>query len=277
MRSRSIEGTAALRRSAWYVMCTAFLVVGLAPGAAGQTPAEETTEAVRQSRLRMVSEPSGAMVTLEGVHRWRGTTPWEIERDIAGKYEVRVELKGYEDWSREIDLRPGEDRELTVKLARKQAWKAAARSLLVPGWGQFYADERGKGYLFLLGAAAGGIAIALTEEDYQDRVDDYRAARNAYFGEDRLEELPALRARADRERRDADRAYDRRQVALLATGAIYAISLLDAALFFPEPAEGSFADFAPWGDEGPRLGIASRGADGVALLLSLSGSKGGSR
>lgn len=276
MRSRRVGR---VRASSLWTRAVCFVMV-LAAGPTGATAQSNPDEAAEQAvpgRLRLVSEPSGAVVTLIGDHRWRGTTPWEVDRGLTGSYEVSAKLRGYERWHREIDLRPGEDRELNIRLSPKRQWKAVARSLLVPGWGQFYGDQTRKGTAFLLGTAAGGIALAWTHEAYQDEVDDYRRAREAYFDEDRLEELPALKSRADGARRAADRAYDRRTAALAVTGGFYLVSILDAALLFPSPSEGSFAAISPWGSDGPRLSLAPRGVDGLALSVDLRGPKGGSR
>lgn len=276
MRSRWMGGSPAGGRGTRFFFF-AMILAGSSLGAAAQAPPEDGGEAAAAGRLRVVSQPSGAIVTLAGEHRWRGTTPWEVDRGLTGSYEVTARLRGFEQWKRDIDLKSGENRELSIRLTPKRAWKAAARSILIPGWGQNYGERHGKGRAFLLGAAAGGIAWFWTNEIYQDRVDDYRSAREDYFSEDRWEELAALKARSDRAERRADQAYDHRTIAMAATAGIYAVSVIDALFFFPEPSEGSFTDLTLWEDGGARLALSPRGIAGLAISLDLATAKGGAR
>ena len=70
--------------------------------------------------LRIRSEPSGAVVTLVGDHKWKGITPWDLNRGLTGSYEVHANLKGYERWERTIHLAGGEIRDLEIQLHPKR-------------------------------------------------------------------------------------------------------------------------------------------------------------
>ncbi|MDM7914645.1 MAG: DUF5683 domain-containing protein [Candidatus Eisenbacteria bacterium] len=226
--------------------------------------------------LRIRSEPPGALVVLEGEHEWRGVTPWDLQRGLQGRYAVTASLDGYERWQRTIDLEPGAARNLDIRLSRKQAWKAGLRSLFIPGWGQFYAGRPAKGTAFLVGTALAAGGLLWTEIEYQDRVDDFESARNAYLHEGRLDQFDERRAAAERAQDRADRAYDWRQGFLYATGGVWALSLIDALFFFPSPSEGSFASISPWGNDGPELGLRPR-EDGAMLVVRWNPQEGGSR
>ncbi|MBM3285746.1 MAG: PEGA domain-containing protein [Candidatus Eisenbacteria bacterium] len=217
--------------------------------------------------LRIRSEPSGALVTLAGAHRWRGTTPWDLQRGLQGTYWVSATLSGFERWRRTIEIAPGDVRDLSIELVPKQRWKAAARSVLLPGWGQRYAEQPGKGALFMLGSLGAVGGLWWLDEDYKDHVESFRAARDAYLAEENVTWLDDKRRQMERAQRRADRAYDRRQVLLVATVGVYALSVLDAFLFFPEPAGGIYAGVAPWGAGGPMLAVGGEEPSGIGLSL----------
>lgn len=241
-----------------------------------ETPAEAAV-APQSGILKIRSEPSGVLVHLLGEHRWTGTTPWELRRGIDGTYRVVAHLDGYEGWKRTITIGRGESRDLDIRLVPKAGWKAGLRSMIVPGWGQAYGEKPAKGALFLAGTALAAGGLVWANEDYRNRVDDYESARNAYLETTNIDELDPLRAKADRARGRADRAYDRRQALLYATVGLYAASLLDAVLLFPGPSEGSYASLSPWGTDGPQLALAPSREGNLTLALRWTEGKGGVR
>jgi hypothetical protein len=66
-----------------------------------------------QARLRVVSTPSGALVSLNGVVM--GQTPLEVSL-APGRYRVTLSRFGYEEWSRTLDLKRGADVTLEAQL-----------------------------------------------------------------------------------------------------------------------------------------------------------------
>ena len=62
----------------------------------------------------MVSEPSGAEVSINGVTH--GHTPLKIENVVAGTRVVRLELPGYARWSWAVTVVANKRTPVTVKL-----------------------------------------------------------------------------------------------------------------------------------------------------------------
>jgi hypothetical protein len=215
--------------------------------------------------VRIRSEPSGALVTLSGEHVWRGSTPWDLTRGLRGDYEVTAELSGYERWRRKIHLAEGETRELAIRLDRKTALKAAFRSVLLPGGGQFYAERPKKGAFFLAGTAVAAGGLLWAHEVYNDDLDELGDARRAYQGASTVDEIERLRPIFEDRRRDADRSFDRRQVMLGITVGLYAASILEALFHFPGPGEGRFASVGPWGEDGPHVSLQAAAGGGLAF------------
>lgn len=185
-------------------------------------------------RLTVTSQPSGALVRLLGEYEWTGTTPWNLSRPVVGLYQVEASLPGYETWRGEVILGVDGLQDLQIRLSSKNRFKAAFRSIVFPGWGQHYAGAQKKGTLFTLGVLTGGVTAFFLHEEYRDDVDAFDDAALAYQSAQNVDELPALRRELAARGRDADRSYDRYRVALTVTGGVYALSIVDALLFFPD-------------------------------------------
>ena len=137
-----------------------------------------------------------------------------------------------------------------------------------------YSERPGKGKL-ILGATALSAGILLWQHEvYHNRLEDFRRAREDYFEADNVDELADLRAKMDRQRRLADRSYDRRNIALYTTGGLYALAFIDAVFLFPDKSAGSFALTEPFGPGGPRFAGGATGAGGVGLSLRFGGEGG---
>jgi hypothetical protein len=227
--------------------------------------------------LSLKSEPAGAVVELRGEHRWRGMTPCDFNRGLKGRYEVTARMPLYESWHRTLDLSETESRELNIRLTPKSSWKAGMRSVLVPGWGQFYAEEPVKGGVFLGATALAAGGLLWTHLIYRNEADDYLEARDRYFRSTHSEDLPALRARMMKKDREAQDAYDLRKGFLIATGACYAVAFIDAAFFFPSRSEGTFATLRPFGEKGPDLALRPTRSGSLELAVVLRRSNGGAR
>lgn len=208
---------------------TTLLALALIGPAAAQT-ADGTAEL---PALVITSEPPGAVVTLRGPYQWVGQTPWQLFREVSGRYQVEAQLPGYEPYRGEVVLGAGGVRQFNIKLSKRTRVKAGMRSLLVPGWGQFYYGSRPKGVLMVLAATGAVAALVWSDVRYQDKLDVFNDRKHAYESSTHLEEFPALRARAQAASDDADEAYNRRQTFLGVTAGVWALSFLDAIFFFP--------------------------------------------
>lgn len=274
-RSTVATGIAVARIVAGWAL-TALLAVApwfASPGLAqsGTTP----SPAIPGGSLHVRSVPSGALVTLDGEYRWRGTTPWTLERDLEGTYRVSAEVRGYERWSRTLSFSPGDVRELEIQLDRKTALKAAVRSALVPGWGQRYNDQPTKGWVLLSGAALAGGGLAWSHIVYSGRVDDFEDARDAYLREKNVDALSGRREKMEREAEQADDAYTLRKGWLIGLGAVYAASVIDALFLSPGSSEGSFS-LAPVADSPLALSVSGT-PDGLVMGIAVHKKLGGVR
>jgi hypothetical protein len=195
-----------------------------------------------RSQVTVITEPVGAKVALIGEIEVHGVAPTTFFQALSGKYRVTVSLTGYDTRHESIEIHPLRPETLTVKLSPKTGFKGAVRSLFVPGWGQRYGGQKAKAWAMHL-LAAGSIAGYLIADHNFDikynkflaRRDDYDAAVERGAGRPELE---ALLADLTDAQEDAFDHEDYRRVAIGAVVGVWAVSVLDALLFFPDERGG---------------------------------------
>ncbi len=182
----------------------------------------------------VTTSPPGAEVSLIGAVTLNGITPVTFKQGLEGNYQVRVTSFGYETYKSSVFLQTGKLMTLTVRLHPKTVLKAAARSLLIPGWGQSYAGQKGKGTLLTL-AAVGAVASFLVadanftnkENEYNDMVTSYRNALT-------YDQKQLIYSSLKGARKSAYDAESVRRITIGAVIAVWGLNLLDVIFFFPE-------------------------------------------
>ena len=169
--------------------------------------------------LTVLSRPPGASFRLAGDRVVIGRTPMMLERGLVRRFRIQSFEPGYEPWGRSVLLDGVSADTLWMTLRSKSSLRAGLRSLLVPGWGQFYGERSSAAWVELIAGAAAAGALAVAHLEYEDRVDEFDAAASSV---DR-------RRAADR----AEKAYDTRNLAMGVAAGIWALSVLDAVAFFP--------------------------------------------
>ncbi len=212
---------------------TAVLVMVLAPLAV-------SAQNILTGDVVVRSTPEGALVTISGDVVVSGVTPARFSHLLVGDYRLVLQKPGFERYSSRVVLDPTRPSEINVRLSRKTSLKAAARSLLIPGWGQLYSERKTKGYLLGSLAAASVLAYLVADDEFDYRYDLYTSKQNRYdelLTTGSLADLRRLKPELDESLRDAYDAENVRRVTIGAIVAVWSVSLLDA-LFFP-PKQGA--------------------------------------
>lgn len=168
--------------------------------------------------LTVLSRPPGAAFRLTGDRVVVGRTPMMFERGLVGRFRVQSFEPGFEPWGRSVLLDGVSADTLWMTLRSKSSIRAGLRSLLVPGWGQFYSERPKAGWVELIAGAAAVGVLAAAHLEYENRVDEFEAASSV----DR-------RRAADR----AEEARDARNLAMGVAAGVWTLSVLDAVAFFP--------------------------------------------
>jgi hypothetical protein len=226
---RSNDTFALWRAGALVLGCLFFAATGRAQEE-GRSPARVVT---------IKSEPAGTLVMLHGEHRFAGRTPFILPYALSGKYQISTNKPGYESFNTEYSFSSSTKGFLMLKLVQRTAGKAALRSLVLPGWGQLYSERKRAGLMwmgFTLGAAA---AFGVNELSYRDAQDEHRAAVSAFRNAPDFNSQQAAWLVAQKALRRVNNAEDDRNLGLYLLGGVWALNLIDSALFFPNRADNA--------------------------------------
>ncbi|OGC77770.1 MAG: hypothetical protein A2Z27_02620 [candidate division Zixibacteria bacterium RBG_16_50_21] len=193
-----------------------------------------------QVTLRISSTPPGVTVNMDGPFQLTTTTPTEISQPLTGRYHVKAEKFGYESWETYVTLTPNQPASLKINLSPKTRVKAALRSVLIPGWGQFYSDRKGWGYFFAVGTATLAAGFILADLHYSNQYDQYVDVRNEFDRAATIEEKTNLKQNLDDEQREAYDAENLRNAALGIAAGFWAFNVVDNIFFFPSAESGVF-------------------------------------
>jgi len=180
------------------------------------------------------SNPAGAEVTLKGDVTISGIAPVTFQSGLIGQYQVRIKKFGYETYRSSVYLDPARPMSLTVALDQKTRFKAMARSMLIPGWGQHYSDQKTKGTIFFATTLLAIGAFFLTDDEYDYRIDVYDSDLKNYQRESDYFEKQVLYDVLTESRKKAYDAETERRIAIGAVAVIYGFNLIDLLFHFPE-------------------------------------------
>lgn len=183
------------------------------------------------------SVPEGAQVTLTGDMVVSGITPVQFHQPLMGVYTLEVTCPGYEKYTSRIILDPTRPIDISVKLSPRTRFKALARSLLVPGWGQRYSEQGTKGYLFGLMAVGSVVAYLIADDKFDEKYDTYLSRQREYDSllvHGSIAEVRRLKSSLDAAQADAYDAENVRRFTIGTVIAVWGVNILDVLFFFPE-------------------------------------------
>lgn len=211
------------------VLITCFPVVAGAQLSPSKAPEPEII-----AKTQILSRPAGAVVFLRGEYDLAGRAPYTVVHYLKGRYKIKATKYGYENWSKDFFFAGKGNEKISIKLSPKTRLKGFYRSMLFPGWGQAYADQRLKGGII---ASAQGISLgALLYENarYNEALDDFNAAAAAFRqGQSDAVQRPVLLSALTSAQSQLDDRFEARRRWALFAASIYVYNLLDILLFFP--------------------------------------------
>lgn len=217
-----------LKNSKWILLCMPALLLLLparhASGQDGKNP-----------EIKIIASPRGTVVMLEGEYGVAGRAPLTIDHGLDGSYRIRAKRWGYENYSAVHRFKAGVSQRVTIRLTRKTRGRAFVRSLVIPGWGQSYTDQKFKSYFIRASALSSLIYLVSRDAKYQNAVDDFDAAVTRLELNQKNSELrDRLLLEVQDAQRIMDDRFDKRRTALIILGGVYIYNLLDSLLFFPD-------------------------------------------
>lgn len=210
------------------IILYSLVIVSILPGLGFSTAYAQETSTV------ISSDPPGASITLEGEYNLSATTPCRLPDNVNGKFELKANMSGYESWSGDVIILPGQENHFSFSLAPKTRLKAAFRSLFMPGWGQYYAGLKEKAFILNIGTIGFAIGTVLVDSDFRQKRDDYNQAVVDLNNASSYDEVSRLRSLVIDKNRQAYDAETRRNALAIITAGLWAYNILDAVIFFPD-------------------------------------------
>ncbi len=192
--------------------------------------------------LSISTNPDGALVTLSGNTIVSGVTPTVFRQTLIGFYKITIERYGYARYTTKVILDPSKQMELHIKLTPKTRFKSAIRSMVIPGWGQRYSNQKFKGLFYTFFAAATAFGYYKADDDFDTKYDRFIALDDEYNALSQNGNVNDLEELLPRLTNAKDRAYDAENMRRIAIGsviAVWSLSVIDALFFFPEE-KGTF-------------------------------------
>ena len=187
---------------------------------------------IESHEINIKSNPPGAIVYIEG--SMVGIAPCKLSFDLFGKYRIRAFKKGYNNWKRTINFGEKNNDTVNIMLSPKTRFKAAARSLIFPGWGQTYSDKKTKGKIIKILIATSIFSTVYFEVNYQEAVNDHNDALKDYNDNKmNFEAKNIYWVTVEENYNNVNSSYKTRNILLLTTGAIWLYSIFDAIFTFP--------------------------------------------
>jgi hypothetical protein len=188
----------------------------------------------KDTNISLTTNPTGAVIYLYGEYNLVVSSPASLPSNLSGNYKLRVIRSGYEPWRGELTFIPGTTNDVNIKLVRKTRFRAGLRSLLVPGWGQYYSGNTLRGGMFTLGVIGSAVGLYFADKKYQDKRSLFDIAAQQYYDAGSIDARLRLKGVMDSAQRIAYKAEtDRRAIFLVGVG-LWTYNIIDALIFFPE-------------------------------------------
>ena len=184
--------------------------------------------------LTVISFPAGTAITLEGEYMLAGVTPVTFNQRLHGVYRLRAHREGYEGYQTKLVLSGNAPYQIDFEMVPKTRLKAGFRSLVLPGWGQFYTGQKVRGALYTSAAVLSLLSLLATDQDFRSRRDEYHRVLDRYSATRNIDDRRDMKPFLDDVQR---RAYDAETARFVTAGIVafvWGFNVIDAVVFFPD-------------------------------------------
>jgi len=152
---------------------------------------------------------------------------------LPGEYQVNAERAGYENFKKTILVLANEGRKFDVNLIKKRSSKAVLKSLLFPGFGQYYAEKKTRAILFTSLELASLAGIAISNAVYEHHIDEYEANREKYIKAVDPLSIREYKGKMNQSYDSIGSARDYRRVFTYSAIGVWVLNVIESAIFDP--------------------------------------------
>lgn len=186
---------------------------------------------IAKGTLFLYPRPNDALIEINGERLGQLSTAGLSL--FPGDYTINARRSGYENFSRQLSIAPGEALTLDVALTPKSTEKALLRSLLFPGLGQRYAEKRTRFKIFSILETTSLLGILVSDIAYDMKIEDYHAHRNEYLNALNEENINRTRQTMQEAYDGAETAKSWRTAFVFAAVGTWLVNIFDSAIFPP--------------------------------------------
>ena len=150
-----------------------------------------------------------------------------------GSYTISLSRPGFKPQMQTLEVNQP-TQEFYYEVQPKSKFGALFLSSVLPGFGQMYWGNKGRGWLLFLGTAGSLGATMYFNEEFNTQMEVYNDARSNYSRATSVSELNQWQAASEVALEDAIAIRDMRSTMLMVAGGFYAINILDR-LFAKSP------------------------------------------
>jgi len=162
-----------------------------------------------------------------------GKVPAE-EFDVpVGMQTVLVSRRGYEQFEREMNFTADNTYTIQYAIQPKTTMNSLWRSMLFPGWGQFYHERPVMGTFLSVAFIAAAAVTVQSQIDYSSKVSAYNTAVQTYESETNAANIAADKKALTTTYNNYTNAKSQRMLMAEVTVGVYAFNMLDVLLFTP--------------------------------------------
>ncbi len=184
-----------------------------------------------QTKLYIISKPPGCRIDLgeRGIHQ----TPVSLRRVKPGDYEARATMRGYKNIKQSFTVVPQTLNTLEIQLFPVSRVQMAWRSLLLPGWGQYYGGHYRSGTAFMLGGIGAAAGAAAGYLSYGSAVDNYDRSVVRYNNSFKPHEFESAKKAMIDAHDKADSRFVLRQAMFITAGVVWGINMAHVMMTGP--------------------------------------------
>jgi hypothetical protein len=184
--------------------------------------------------LTIESTPPGALVYLKGEYQFVGRTPFLLPYALYGRYQLQANRRGYDALVSEHNFTGENNSVVRLYLSAKTPFKAISRSLVLPGWGQFYSGRKFAGSCFVGATMAACVTLAIRENHYKDAQTDYESAFASLKRGGSYEEEQKDFERLQTAWHSLEETKNDRNTSAYVLAGFWVLNMVESILFFPK-------------------------------------------
>ncbi len=152
---------------------------------------------------------------------------------LPGEYYIQAHRIGYEPFKAKAQIAPSKATSLAIQMTPKTRFRAALRSLVLPGWGQYYSDKHSRKMLFAFSEIVALSGVLTNHLLYESKLNEFHEALRDYQQAFDITTIETARRRIESSHKSLTHYHKLRSQWTTASIIIWAFNIAEASIFPP--------------------------------------------